>query len=144
MALAHTIVLAAHVMFAAGWLGIALVLTRAARTVARSPDPAWIEATGRMVASATAMAALFYVFAVANFVLGSRVGFEYGWPYHTSMTLGLLLLAAQVFIVRPAWKKVAAGDGDSAKRFALGIEIGKGLWLVMFVLMYVGRGVLGA
>ena len=93
--------------------------------------------------SATAMAALFYVFALANFVLGSRVGFEYGWPYHTSLTLGLLLLLAQVLIVRPAWKKVAAGDVASSKRFALGIEIGKGLWLAMFVLMYIGRGVLG-
>ncbi|MEO0559672.1 MAG: hypothetical protein AAF170_15970 [Bacteroidota bacterium] len=144
MALAHTIALAAHVLFAAGWLGVALVLTRAARTVASSPDPAWIEATARMVTSATAMAALFYIFALANFVLGSRIGFEYGWPYHTSLTLGLLLLAVQVFIVRPAWKKVAAGDTASSKRFGLGIEIGKGLWLAMFILMYVGRGVLGA
>ena len=144
MALAHTIVLAAHVLFAAGWLGIALVLTRAARTVASSPDPAWIEATGRMVTSATAMAVLFYGFALANFILGSRVGFEYGWPYHTSLTLGLLLVGAQVGVIRPAWAKVAAGDTASAKRFGIGIEVGKALWLVMFILMYVGRGVLGA
>jgi len=144
MALAHSIVLAAHVLFAAGWLGVALVLTRAARTVASSPDPAWIEATARMVTSATAMASLFYVFALANFVIGSRVGFEYGWPYHTSLTLGLILVLVQVFVIRPAWNKVASGDTASSKRFGLGIEIGKGVWVAMFVLMYVGRGLLGA
>lgn len=144
MALAHTISLAAHVLFAAGWLGVALVLTRGAKTVARSADPVWIEAIGKMVTAATAMAALFYVFALANFVFGSRVGFEYGWPYHTSLTLGLLLVLAQVLIIRPAWNKVAAGDVASSKRFALGIEVGKGLWLAMFILMYIGRGVLGA
>lgn len=144
MALAHTIALAAHVLFAAGWLGVALVLTRAARTVGQSPDPAWIDATARMVTSATAMAVLFYVFALANFVLGGRIGFEYGWPYHTSLTLGLILVGVQVAMIRPAWNKVAGGDIASAKRFGLGIEIGKAMWVAMFVLMYVGRGVLGA
>jgi hypothetical protein len=144
MALAHTLFLAAHVLFAAGWLGIALALTRAARTVGQSDDPVWVAAVGKMVTSATAMAVLFYVFALANFVLGSRVGFEYGWPYHTSLTLGLILVLVQVFVIRPAWNRVASGEVASAKRFALGVEIGKGVWLVLFILMYIGRGVLGA
>ncbi len=144
MALAHTIVLAAHVLFAAGWLGVALVLTRGARTVGQSADPLWIDAIGKMVTACTAMAVLFYGFALANFILGSGVGFEYGWPYHTSLTLGLLLVLVQVFVIRPAWNKVANGDVASAKRFGIAIEIGKALWLAMFVLMYVGRGLLGA
>ena len=93
-------------------------------------------------------AVLFYVFAMANWMLGMDLGFEAqynAWPYHTALTLGLVLVGVQWGMIRPAWNKLVAGGGEAAqKRVAMGVGIGHLVWFILFVLMYLGRGVVGA
>ena len=145
--LVHTVVLALHVLFAAAWFGLGLALPSLARG-AMSPGAA---EGGRVMASMNGSAVLFYLAAVANWTLGMQLGFEaqYNtWPYHTALTLGLVLVAVQFLLIRPGWNKLVNGAGTPVgeagrKRVAMGIGIGHAVWLALFVLMYVGRGVLG-
>ena len=140
----HTLVLALHVLFAAAWFGLGLALPALARSVTSGGDPSSADKTlGAMNVSAV----LFYAFAMANFILGSGLGFQYGWPYHFSLTLGLILVAVQFALIRPGWARFAQG-GERAesgrKKMAMGLGIGHLVWLTMFVLMYFGRGAIGA
>lgn len=141
MALFHTVSIALHVLFAAAWFGLGLALPALARAAQAGGAPGG----GRVVVMMTGSVLLFYAFAVLNFVLGSGIGFEYGWPYHTSLTLGLILVAVQLLLIRPGWSKLEAGGEASEKgrkRVMMGIGIGHLVWIITFVLMYVGRGVL--
>lgn len=141
MALLHTVSLALHVLFAAAWFGLGLALP----AFARSAQAGNVVGGGRVVSLMTVSVLLFYAFAVLNFVLGSGIGFEYGWPYHTSLSLGLVLVGVQLLLIRPGWNKLEARGEDAEagrKRIAMGVGIGHLTWIVIFVLMYVGRGVL--
>ena len=145
MALVHTVVLALHVLFAASWFGLGLALPALARAVAAGGAPGG----DRVVTMMTGSALLFYAFAVLNWTLGMQLGYELqynAWPYHASLTLGLVLVAAQLLLIRPGWKTLTGG-ADTAeagrKRVTVGIGIGHFTWLVIFALMYVGRGVIG-
>ncbi len=145
--LVHTVVLALHVLFAAAWFGMAAAVPSLARSAMR---PGTAEG-GKVIAAMNGSAILFYVFAIANWVLGRQVGFEIQynhWAYHTALTLGLLLVLVQLFLIRSGWNKLVAGAGtpdaeSGRKRLAAGLGIGNLLWIVLFVLMYVGRGVIG-
>lgn len=143
MPLLHTVALALHVLFAAAWFGLGLALPALTRSALAGGGTHG----GRVVGLMTGSVLLFYAFAVLNFVLGSSIGFEYGWPYHTALTLGLILVAVQLLLIRPGWKTLTS-DGESAekgrKRIQMGVGIGHLVWIITFVLMYVGRGVLGA
>ena len=146
MALVHTLTIALHVLFAASWFGLALALPALARAQASGGAPGG----GRVLTMMNGAVVLFYAFAVANWTLGMQIGFreQYNaWPYHTSITLGLVLVAVQWFVIRPAWNRLS-GATDAAdatagrKRLAMGVGIGHAVWLGIFVLMYIGRGVL--
>lgn len=143
MALLHTLVLALHVLFAAAWFGMAAAVPALSRNALTGATGG-----GKVIAAMNGSAVLFYVFAVANWVLGMRLGFELqynAWPYHTSMTLGLILVGVQIALIRPAWNRLVADGGEAAqKRLAMGVGIGHAVWLGLFILMYVGRGVVGA
>ena len=152
MALVHTVVLALHVLFAASWFGLGLALpalSRAALAGGAAGRPADDVNGERVVTMMTGSVLLFYAFAVLNWTLGMQLGYELqynAWPYHVSLTLGLVLVAVQLLLIRPGWKKLAAGPDTAEtgrKRIAMGIGIGHLTWLVIFVLMYVGRGVVG-
>jgi hypothetical protein len=145
--LIHTIVIALHVLFAAAWFGMAAAVPSLARSAMR---PGAAEG-GKVIASMNGAIVLFYVFAIANWVLGRRLGFEIQynhWAYHTSLTLGLLLVLVQLFLIRSGWNKLVAGAGtpeaeSGRKRLAAGLGVGNLLWIALFILMYVGRGVIG-
>ncbi len=106
---------------------------------------------GRVMASMNGSIVLFYLAAVANWTLGMQIGVEAqcnSWPYHTALTLGLVLVVVQFALIRPGWNKLVHGAGtpvgeSGRKRVAMGLGIGHAVWMAIFVLMYVGRGVLG-
>ena len=145
--LVHTVVLALHVLFAAAWFGMASALPALVRSAMR---PGAAEG-GKVIGAMNGSAVLFYGFAVANWTLGMQLGFEAqynAWPYHTALTLGLILVAVQLLLIRTGWNKLVAGVGTpeaeaGRKRLAAGLGIGNLVWLVLFILMYVGRGVVG-
>ena len=145
--LLHTVVLALHVLFAAAWFGMAASLPALARSAMRPGEAQG----GKVVASMNGSAVLFYAAAVANWVLGRQLGFEIQynhWAYHTAMSLGLLLVLVQLVLIRTGWNKLVDGAGTPVgetgrKRLAAGLGIGNLLWLAIFILMYVGRGVIG-
>ncbi len=140
MPLVHTLTIALHVLFAAAWFGMALALPALARAVVSGGTPG-----SKTVNAMNGSVVLFYVFAFANWTLGMQMGFreQYNaWPYHASITLGLILVVVQLFVIRPSWNKLVAGDAETGrKRLAMGTGIGHLVWLTIFVLMYVGRGV---
>ena len=144
MSLLHLLTIAGHVLFAAAWIGMVSFLPRVAR-LAGSGNHSVIELGQKMVAATTGAAVLFYVLAFANWMLGMQTALRLqynSWPYHTAITLGLVLVVVQVLLIRGGWKSVERG-GDP-KRLAAGVGIGSLVWIAMFVLMYVGRGVSGA
>ena len=145
MALVHTVTIALHVLFAAAWFGLGLALPALARAALSGGAP-----NGeRVITQMNGSVALFYVFAVLNWTLGMQLGYELqynAWPYHFSLTLGLVLVGVQFLLIRPGWAKLTAGPETAEagrKRIMAGIGIGHLTWLVIFVLMYVGRGVIG-
>ena len=148
MALLHTVSIALHILFAAAWFGMAAAVPALARAAA-SPGAAQ---GGSVMTAMNGSIVLFYAFAVLNWTLGLQLGFEaqYNtWPYHTSMTLGLVLVVVQLAVIRTGWNKLVNGAGTpeseaGRRRLAMGIGIGHLVWLATFVLMYVGRGVVGA
>ena len=143
--LVHTVVLALHVLFAAAWFGLGLAVPSLARG-AMSPGAA---VGGRVMTMMNGSVVLFYASAVANWTLGMQLGYELqynAWPYHTALTLGLVLVAVQFLLIRSGWNKLVNGAGtpvgeSGRKRIAMGIGIGHAVWLAIFVLMYLGRGV---
>lgn len=146
MSLLHTLAIALHILFAAAWFGLGLALPALSRAALAGGVPQG----DRVVAMMTGSVLLFYAFAVVNWTLGMQLGFELqynAWPYHTSLSLGLVLVAVQLLLIRPGWRKLTSG-GEHAergrKRVMAGIGVGHLTWLVIFVLMYVGRGVIGA
>lgn len=145
--LVHTVVLALHVLFAAAWFGMAAAVPSLARGAMR---PGAAEG-GRVIGAMNASAVLFYAAAVANWTLGMQLGFEAqynAWPYHVSMTLGLVLVGTQLLFIRTGWNKLVAGAGTpeaevGRKRLAIGLGVGNLTWIALFILMYLGRGVIG-
>ena len=143
MYLLHTLTIALHVLFAAAWFGLGLALPALARAALAGGAPQG----DRVVTMMTGSVLLFYASAVLNWTLGMQLGYELqynAWPYHTSLTLGLVLVAVQLLLIRPGWKTLTSGAEHAErgrKRIAAGIGIGHLTWLVIFALMYVGRGV---
>ena len=146
--LVHTVVIALHVLFAASWFGMAAAVPSLARSAMR---PGAAEG-GKVITAMNGSIVLFYVFAVANWLLGRQLGFEIQynhWAYHTALTLGLVLVGVQLLLIRTGWNKLVAGAGtpeaeSGRKRLAAGLGIGNLVWILLFILMYVGRGVVGS
>jgi hypothetical protein len=129
-----------HILLAVAWLALSVRLQAQVRAQA-SEDPGVRAALGAggtaTVRAMTGSIVLFYVVAITVFILGGGVT-AYGPPYHTSLTLGLLLVVAQVALVAPGWKRLAGGDAAGAKRIKMGLGIGHLLWVVLLVLMFFG------
>ena len=85
-----------HVITASAWFGLGLLLPRQARSVIETvaPDGPLATFTDRSVFLMNIFAVLTLVFGLIALFAGG--GFEvYGWPYHTSITLILLLVLDQ-------------------------------------------------
>lgn len=142
--LVHTLVLATHVLFAAAWFGLGLAMPSLVRAI-KTPE----DAKGAKVMSAmNGSVVIFYLAAVANWVIGRRLGFEIQynhWAYHVALTLGLILVIVQFVLIRRGWNTLAANAGTPAadagrKQLKMGIGIGHAVWMALFILMYIGRG----
>lgn len=133
MFIAHTVVIALHVLFAATWFGLSLSLPALARPA--NGDAKVASAGDRIISMMGISVILFYLTGLGAFVMGARLDFPYGWPIHVAMTLGLLLVAVHYLLLRKAWPKAVNGVGS----IGMALGIGHLLWLSMFVLMYLQR-----
>ena len=140
-----------HVTFFAAWFGLGLRLAGHARA-ALTADPvagaALVVQGERTVRLMTIFVVLGYAFALLAFFLNPtfiNLGMAgYDWPYHTALTLGLLLVVVQVWLVRGGWARLRATLGtpeaDKARaRVAMATGIGHALWLALIVLMFWDR-----
>ena len=148
LVLLFVIALILHVACFAAWFGLGLGLTRQSRTVLAA-EPAVgvvLAAEGtRTIKLMTLFVVLGYVFALIAFFSNTRfvnVGMAaYDWPYHTALTLGLLLVVVHLLLVRPGWNRLQASVGvptaeAARKRLAMGLGIGHALWLTLLALMF--------
>jgi hypothetical protein len=132
-----------HVLGFGAWFGLGLRLGGQARTaaVAEPAAGATLAADGsRTVGLMNVLVLIGYAFALVAFF--TRGGFAtYTVPYHIALTLGLVLVAVQWLLVRPAWARLRAtvggAEADRARgRVALAVGIGHLTWAVLLVLMY--------
>ncbi len=132
-----------HIVTAAGWFGVALLLGRIARAAISSSDEAVRETGDKAVSLAGMFAALTFLFGLVAFLIGGGFG-AYGPEYHTSLLFTLILVGVQFLAIRPAWGAVAS-PGEQASREAarkrLSMSVGAGhlIWLFVLVLMLAGR-----
>lgn len=139
-----------HVITAAAWFGMGLRLAGKGRKALELGGE-----SGRTLASDGASTVwqmnlfilLTFVFSIVAFIAGGHFN-TYGPIYHTSLTLIVLLVLDQLFVIRPAWSTLqdALESGDvtdaaesARKRVAMGTGIGHLLWLVLVVLMLWSR-----
>lgn len=126
-----------HIITAAGWFGLALIFGAVARKAAAAGSPAFNDVGSKIERFMTIFVIATFLFGLGAFFLGGGFGL-YGANYHTSITLILILVLIQLFLIRPAWKAIAVGgEGAASSRKKLGIGIGVGhlLWLVVLILM---------
>ena len=134
-----------HIITASAWFGLGLRLAGQARSVLEAgPEQgsALLASTARSVSLMNWFALLTFVFGLASLFAGGGFG-AYGWPYHTSITLILLLVLDQYFVIRSGWSALDAALGTDAeaaqsavKRVAAGTGAGHLLWLVTLILMF--------
>lgn len=127
-----------HVITAAGWFGIALMLPSISRGVAGSGDRALRDIGSKAVGMMTLFIVLTFFFGLIAFLLGG--GFAaYGPVYHTSLLLIAGLILIQFFMIRRGWVGLI-GEGEAPaparKQVAMGVGIGHLIWLVVLVLMF--------
>ena len=137
----HVLLVLAHIILVTVWFGLSLRLQFQAKalTVSETGAAETIRTGGNRTVQVMSVAIiLFYVAAVANFLVGGGVS-AYGPVYHTSLMLGLGLVLVQVLIIQPAWGRLAGGQPAQAKRVSMGVGIGHLLWLVLLVLMFFGN-----
>ncbi len=128
-----------HIVTAAGWFGVALLLGRVARAAVSSPGDAVREIGAKAVGLAGMFAVLTFLFGLAAFLIGGGFG-AYGPEYHTSLLFMLILVGIHYLAIRPVWR-VVASPGEQASREAarkrLSMSVGAGhlIWLFVLVLM---------
>ena len=141
--LVHVSAVFLHVLFFAAWFGLGLRLAGHARTaVAAEPAVgAALAADGsRTVALMGVFVLLGYAFALAAFFANGGFA-SYGPVYHAALGLGLVLVAVQWLLVRPAWARLRATVGGpeasgARGRIAMAVGVGHLTWLVLLVLMF--------
>jgi hypothetical protein len=130
------IVVMLHVITAAGWFGIAMILPNLVRRAASDTGPAVRDVGSKAVGLMTTLISLTFALGLVALFLGGGFG-AYGPQFHTSILLIAILVAIQFFVIRPAWSGLLAGGGDaSRKKISMGAGIGHLIWLVVLVLMF--------
>ena len=126
-----------HITTAAGWFGLAIIFGAVARKAVGTGGSELIDVGSKMERFMTIFIVATFLFGLGAFFLGGGFGL-YGPNYHTSITLVLILVLIQFFLIRPAWRSIAAaGEGAASSRKKLGVGIGIGhlLWFVVLILM---------
>lgn len=141
-----------HIITAAAWFGLGLrVAGRARSVIDLGGDAGAAVATdgGASVRQMNIFAVLTFLFSIGAFIAGGHFA-AYGPLYHSSVTLIVLLLLDQLFVIRPGWNALQAAvaggapiDADAAewarKKVAIGTGVGHLIWLVILVLMLWNR-----
>ena len=144
-----TLLIVTHIVTASAWFGLGLRLASKARTVLSldgAAAAALAEDTRSTIKWMNGFIVLTLIFAYANFFWSG--GFAaYGPQYHAALTLMLVLVGVQLFVIRTGWNTLAdlvgngtaptseAADG-ARKKVAIGTGVGHLLWVVLLVLMY--------
>ena len=142
MTVLFAIFLVLHVATAAAFFGLGLPLARLGRTaVAASGEASAVLLAQGSRTVATMGALLAATFFLAFGALFANGGFAtYGAPYHTSITLLLVMLGVHFGLVAPAWRALSGGNAQGALgRLAAGVGVTHLLWLVILVLMFWNR-----
>lgn len=146
MEVIHTAATALHIIFAAAWFGLAIGLSIVSKEAVRSESRGAAIAALAVTKSMTVTAAMSVVMAVVNFGIGlaTRGVSAYGWPYHTALFLGFVLLAVQVGMIRPTVQSIRSKLGTAVarsgrSRLGLALGIGQAAWFGMLLLMYTER-----
>lgn len=136
----HVLLVLLHALLAIVWLGLSLRLQFQVRLATDASVPGAVVATGsRTVQMMTIAIILFYAVAVGAFFTPGGFTYFSEYPaFHAALGLGLALVLVQVLMLQPAWARLAGGEGSAAKRVSMSIGIAHALWLVLFVLMFLG------
>lgn len=124
-----------HIITAAGWFGMALMLTSVSRSAVGSTDQALRDVGSKAVGMMTLFVVLTFFFGLIAFLLGG--GFAvYGPEYHTSLLLLVILIGVQYFMIRRGWLSLSGeAPASGRKKVAMGIGIGHLIWLIILILM---------
>jgi len=149
-----SILVTLHIITAAAWFGLGLRLAGRARTVldrGGEAGAALAKDGAGTVRQMNIFVVLTLFFSLGAFAAGGHFA-AYGPLYHTSVTLIVLLVADQLFVIRPGWNTLqafVAGEGGASlgadaaesarKKVAIGTGVGHLLWLVMLILMLWNR-----
>ncbi len=131
-----------HVVTAAAYFGLGLSLPRLGRSALATGGgarEALLAQGGRSVQMmGGALGATFFLAIGALFSGG---GFAvYGSPYHTSLTLLVVLLIVHFALVAPAWRGLSRDGAQGALgRLTAGTGIAHLIWVVILVLMFWNR-----
>lgn len=139
-----------HVITAAAWFGLGLRLSgqgRKALELGGEAGKTLAEDGKSTVWQMTLFIVLTLVFSIVAFIAGGHFQ-AYGPVYHTSLLLILVLVADQLFVIRPGWNSLRTalveGSGADAaesarKRVAMGTGVGHLLWVILVLLMLWSR-----
>ena len=142
----YVLAIVLHVAFSAAWFGLSLSLPGLSRSIIsadRSVAEALAVGGAKTVRQMDFFALMMYAFAFLTIIVGP--GFEgIGWPFHIALSLGLLLILVQAFLIRRNWsalqKAVEGGDTGAARRkVAMSLRLGHLIWSMLLVLMFLPR-----
>ena len=142
----YILALVLHVACAAAWFGLSLHLPGLSRAVVSSDVPigeALAKSGAKTIRLMDFFVLLLYAFAVLTIIAGPGFG-GIGWPFHFALSLGLVLILVQVFLIRRNWaalqSAVSGGDAVAArKKVAMSLGIGHLIWIALLVLMFLSR-----
>ncbi len=142
----YVLVLILHVACAAAWFGLSLHLPGLSRAIVSSDAPigeALAKSGARTVRLMDFFALLMYAFAFLTIIAGPGFG-GIGWPHHFALSLGLILILVQAFLIRRNWSAlqsaVDGGDTEAArKKAAMSLGVGHFIWIALLALMFLPR-----
>lgn len=127
-----------HVVTAAGWFGLALILGAISRQTVEDDG-------ARLISVGSKVERLMTIFIVLTFIFGFGALFAgggfaaYGPLYHTSILLIFILVLLQLFVIRRGWASIAGasgGSGSNRKKVSMGIGVGHLIWLGVLIMMF--------
>ena len=142
----YILALILHVACAAAWFGLSLHLPGLSRAIVSSDVPigeALAKSGSKTIRLMGFFALLMYAFAFLTIIAGPGFG-GIGWPHHFALSLGLILILVQVFLIRRNWAAlqgaVESGDTEAArKKVAMSLGVGHLIWFTLLVLMFLPR-----
>ncbi|MEM1127785.1 MAG: hypothetical protein AAGI71_14120 [Bacteroidota bacterium] len=143
MAILKYVFVLLHITTAAAWFGLSLSLSAQSRAAVQQGGAAVLASGARALDLMGTSLLLTFLFALGALFTGG--GFAvYGAPYHTSITLIVVMIGVHFTWVQSAWKGLGKRlqEGDTAaarsrrRRLAMGVGLSHALWLGILVMMY--------